>query len=142
MKKETQKIVSRYALQTEDECVKAVLTSEFESSDKSCSAEWILTDHCIERLSERGFTHRHLLMAIEYGQEYFKQGMIFFVVCSKRLPNGLSSYDRHKLTNMVVVVSSDATVVTCYNSDSGSKHIKRKRKNLCQEKSASRNWLN
>lgn len=141
MKNHTPKIVSRYTMNTENETAKAVLTSALESSGLTYSAEWILTDHCLERMRERGFTYRHLLMAIEYGKEYFKQGLIFFAASSKKLPKRLSSFDKHKLNDLVVVVSSDATIVTCYKSENGRKHIRRKRKNLCKEKSNSL-WLN
>lgn len=142
MKKKDKEILSSYSICTEDARVKAVLTSSIKSESTSCSTGWVLTDHCLERLKERSISHRHLLMALEYGEAHFKQGMTFFVVTSKNLPKNLTSFDRYKLENMVVVVSADAAIITCYKSPNGLKHIKKKRKNLWKCSSEDSNVLN
>jgi hypothetical protein len=135
MKKQSHQVVSQYKVTTEKNCSKAILTLEDTTSGEFCSTEWILTQHCLMRLSQRGFSYRHVLMAMEFGEEQFKQGMIFYVMTNKSLPPSLSVFDRAKLINMVVVVSMDASVLTCYKAPNGMKHVKRKSKILCKTNS-------
>lgn len=90
---------------------------------------WNLDGHARIRASQRGFNYKIILMAIEYGEVIYKQGLTFYVVKKKDLPSHLSNSEREKLNNMVVVTkSANQLIKTCYKASNGIKHITRKSK--------------
>ena len=87
--------------------------------------------HASKRIEQRGLSNEILYLAMDYGIPIFKQGLIFYVVTRKTLPVSLKSDLYEKLDNLVVVVSPDTNeIVTCYKSNNGLKHIKKKSKRL------------
>jgi hypothetical protein len=88
----------------------------------------------VKHLSQSWISYRHLLMAIEFGVATFKQGLIYYTVGSKNIPDYVDSDEARKLNNMVVVVSSDGVIITSYKSDNGIKHVRRKRSDLYKTK--------
>ena len=89
------------------------------------------TQHSLIRASQRNIYSKNISIAIEYGQEFFKQGLIFYVLGENNLPKNITHSERKKYENIVVVVSGDSnTILTCYRSKNPFKHIKKKQKNL------------
>jgi hypothetical protein len=117
-----------------------------QTTNSNLSLEWSVTDeklnkseklnfqfskHSYQRSQERNISSDRITTAIEYGKEFFKQGLIFYVLGENNLPKGLSPKERKKYKNLVVVVAGDDnTIVTCYRSKNPFKHVKMKRKEL------------
>jgi hypothetical protein len=98
---------------------------------KSQTIEMYLTDHVQERIIERGLSLDTLFYALEFGTEIYKQGLVFYVVLQKNLPDTLSSKKIQELNNIILVVDPNiAQIITCYKAKNASKHIKRKAKRL------------
>jgi len=98
---------------------------------KSQVIEMYLTKHAQARILERGFSHEIIFYALEFGKEVCKQGLVFYVVLNKNLPETLSSKKIQELNNIVLVVDPNiAQIITCYKATNASKHIKRKAKRL------------
>jgi len=88
------------------------------------------TNHSIIRSSQRGIDFAKISIALTYGQSYFKQGLNYFVLGEKDIPDFLSKEKSH-YKNIVVVVAGDSNqVITCYKSKNPIKFIKHKSKEL------------
>lgn len=89
------------------------------------------TNHSYKRANERNIKPEDISTVIEYGQAFFKQGLIYYVLGSNIFQN--SSIKKHcdKSKNMVVVVDGNSnTILTCYRSKNPFKHIKKKQNRL------------
>jgi hypothetical protein len=90
-----------------------------------------LSNHSQVRSQQRGISYDILNLALDYSEAIFKQGLIFFAVIQRLLPENMDHHLKEKLNNMVVVVSPESNeIVTCYRSENGIHHIKRKLKRL------------
>lgn len=107
-----------------------VMKCKHQEDPKVISTAWDLTEHCERRMRQRSIDSELLMMALEFGEEIFKQGAIFHVVTKKSMPTHLDATLRRKLENLVVMVSDDASVITCYRNKEGMKYIKKKSKYL------------
>lgn len=107
-----------------------ILSYDVRFPETQVHLEWKLSNHGKQRSIERNIPYEHIVMAIEYGVEFFKQNRIFYVVTSKSLPDQIESRLRNHLENLVVVVSKEGSVITCYKAKNGIKHIKLKSKRL------------
>ena len=86
------------------------------------------TTHSMKRASQRGITDKIIDLAIDYAQMFFKQGLVFYVVTSKCIPDAIQGNLREKLENLVIVTAGDSNqIITCYKSANAVKHIRRKR---------------
>ena len=85
--------------------------------------------HSYKRTQERSLSKDAIATTLEYGKAFFKQGLIFYVLGSKRN----SEKGKNKTTsNMVVVVSGDSElIITCYKNRNPFKYIRKKTKYLC-----------
>lgn len=89
------------------------------------------TDHSIARSAQRGISDREIILAMDYGTRFFKQGMVFYAVRKKDLPKDMKHGLREKLNNTVVVMSGDSNqIITCYRSANAMKHLKNKSKKI------------
>ena|SRR5450759_4974502 len=87
--------------------------------------------HSIQRSQQRGINQGLICLAMDYSEPIFKQGLIFYAVIEKLMPENMDHNLREKLNNLVVVVSPLSNeVVTCYWANKGIHHIKRKSKRL------------
>lgn len=85
------------------------------------------SSHSCIRAKNRGISTQDIWLAIDYGEIIQKQGMVFYVVLSKNLPNSLDTRTKERINNLVVVTNgSGAQILTCYKSKVASKHINRK----------------
>lgn len=90
-----------------------------------------LSNHSKARSQQRGISRDILYLALDYSIAIFKQGLIFFAVIDKLIPERVDHHLREKLNNLVVVVSPDENeIITCYRSADGVHHLKRKSKQL------------
>lgn len=90
-----------------------------------------LSEHADNRIAERNINPTHLMMAMEYGEQFFKQGLVFYAVPDKNIPKELDGKLRFQLNNLVVVLDpNSAEVITCYKSNNAVKYIKKKQKRL------------
>jgi hypothetical protein len=101
------------------------------SSQKECSIIFMHSKHSLQRASQRGLSKDKIAFTIEYGECYFKQGLVYYVLGEKKLSNNKSMNEKNNPKNIVVVVDEDSNMVlTCYKSENAHKKIKRKSKSL------------
>lgn len=90
-----------------------------------------LTNHSTERMIQRSISSVAVKIALIYGKAFFKQGLIFYVLGEKNLPEKLHAQLRKKCKNLVIVVAGDSDeIVTSYRCKNPFKHIKKKTKRL------------
>lgn len=90
-----------------------------------------LSFHSKVRSQQRGISKDLLFLALDYSMAIFKQGLIFFAVIDKLIPDNIDHHVREKLNKLVVVVSLESNeIVTCYRTNNGIHHINRKSKRL------------
>jgi hypothetical protein len=88
------------------------------------------TNHSLIRSEQRGIDNMMIMLVIEYGKLFQKQGLEFYVMGEKKLPNGIDHKLQGKLKNTVVVIGENGQIVTCYKGRAVLKHIQRKQKYL------------
>lgn len=96
-----------------------------------------MSRHSTERVNERDISDQALSIALIYGKAFFKQGLIFYVLGEKNMPELNDEKLQRKCKNLVVVVSGDSDeLITTYRSKNPFKHIKKKTKRLSRYRSA------
>jgi|TARA_B110000879_G_scaffold148679_1_gene192719 hypothetical protein len=112
---------------------KRVITIDVKDNKMNKIQEFKLTlsKHSSERINERNISNEALSIALIYGEVFFKQGLIFYVLGNKNLPALLDKKLQRKCQNLVVVVAGDSDeIITTYKSKNPYKHIKKKTKRL------------
>lgn len=103
--------------------------------DKTKKMHWMQikhTDHSQVRASQRGINSSRIAIVLSYGQIFFKQGMVFYILTENDIPDFLTKEKSH-LKNTVVVTSGDSNqVITCYKSKNAIRKIKQKPKSLAK----------
>jgi hypothetical protein len=108
------------------------LKIQFEVEDEKTNKIQILkfehTNHSLYRSDQRGISKSKISITLEYGTTFFKQGIIYYILSKKDIPNFLTK-DKSHLKNTVVIVSGDSNqVLTCYRSSNPLKNMKHKSK--------------
>ena len=97
---------------------------------ESIVINFIHTSHSNKRSSQRGVNNDKIIIALEYGNTTFKQGLLYYVLGENDIPAHLQHH-KNKFMNTVVIVSGDSDeIVTCYRSKNAVKNIKLKPKKL------------
>lgn len=87
--------------------------------------------HSRKRASQRSFDHNVLSNVLLLGSPFYKQGLIFYTVMERDIPEGLDHEMAEKIRNLVVVTGNhDHQIITCYYSKNAVKHLRRKGKEL------------
>ena len=93
--------------------------------------------HSMTRASQRGIDMDTIKLGMLYSNEFFKQGLIFYVVKTSYLPDSLTKQQRLKLENLVIVIAGDSNqIITCYKNKNAMHLIKRKSKRLSVKRNA------
>lgn len=101
-----------------------------EDTLKITSLNFRHTKHSFLRAAQRGIDNEKITTALEFGDNFFKQGLIYYVLGENNMPDRYKKESK-KLLNTVVVVSGDSNeVITCYRSKNPFKHLKKKSKKL------------
>lgn len=88
------------------------------------------TQHSYLRARQRGFNHQKIVAALQYGENIYKQGLIYFILGENNIPDSLCK-QKKQLKNTVVIVSGDSNqVITCYRSSNPFKNIRTKSEKL------------
>ena len=88
------------------------------------------TTHSLIRSTQRGISDHKMAAAILYGEPFYKQGLIYYVLGENTIPCALQN-QKSKVKNTIVIIDGDSdTILTCYRSKDPFKHIKRKSKTL------------
>jgi hypothetical protein len=85
--------------------------------------------HSFLRSCQRGLSKK-IITVLEYGECYFKQGLIFYILGERNLPKVLDKEATHVKNIVVVVDGSSNQIITCYHSNNPFKNIKIKSKQL------------
>ena len=84
--------------------------------------------HSQQRSKQRGIDKDKLSIALSYGNAYYKQGYIFYVLGEDQIPEYLTA-KKSKYVNTVVVTDSESDrIITCYRCKEPHRHIKKKSK--------------
>lgn len=87
--------------------------------------------HGLKRAAQRSLNYKTLLSVLLLGTVFFRQGMTFYTVMEKDIPEYYDHKKAEKLKNIVVVLGdNDDQIVTCYYADNAVRHLKRKSKIL------------
>ncbi len=92
----------------------------------------IPTIHALKRAYERGISSEMILDTVKHGELTRKQGLKYYVMLRKSLPNNLDPQYAERVTNTTVIVSKSDTIITVYKNKKSFKAIKRKSKHLRQ----------
>lgn len=88
------------------------------------------TEHSYLRARQRGFNYQKIVAALQYGENVYKQGLIYFILGENNIPDSLCKQKEH-LKNTVVIVSGDTNqIITCYRSANPFKNIRTKSEKL------------
>lgn len=91
------------------------------------------TEHSYLRARQRGFNNQKIVAALQYGENVYKQGLIYFILGENNIPASLSK-QKKQLKNTVVIVSGHSNqVITCYRSTNPFKNIRIKSERLCKK---------
>lgn len=91
----------------------------------------VLSQHSEERSIKRSISEQAIKIALIYGDTFYKQGLVYYVMGEKNVPELVHPQVRKKCKNLVVIASGDDhTVVTMYRSKNPFRHIKSKPKRL------------
>jgi hypothetical protein len=91
------------------------------------------TRHSYLRASQRGFNQLKIAATLQYGESVYKQGLIYFILGEKNIPDVLIK-QKEQLKNTVVIVSGDSNqVITCYRTSNPFKYIRTKSEKLCKK---------
>jgi|GEM_PF-1838900 len=85
--------------------------------------------HSLKRASQRSFDYDTLLSVLILGTPFYRQGMTFYTVMERDLPEDLDHTLVEKIKNLVVVLGdTNKQIVTCYYAGNAVRHLKRKGK--------------
>lgn len=91
------------------------------------------TEHSYLRARQRGFNHQKIIAVLQYGENVYKQGLIYFILGENNIPNSLSK-QKEQLKNTIVIVSGNSNqVITCYRNANPFKYIRTKSEKLCKK---------
>lgn len=91
------------------------------------------TEHSYLRACQRGLNREKIIAALQYGENVYKQGLIYFILGENNIPASLSK-QKEQLKNTVVIVSGNSNqVITCYRSADPFKYIRTKSEKLCKK---------
>lgn len=97
-----------------------------------------LTNHARERSAHRAINDQMIHDTIEYGRMIRKQGLRYYVMTEKCIPEEMPAQYQERVKNTVVILTSDNAVMTVYKNEDALKHIKRKPKRLARYSKGSR----
>lgn len=77
-----------------------------------------LTDHAVQRMSQRGIAKNDVELVMDYGKEIFAKGAVYYVIGKKEIKKyGKQEPRLKKLEGMRVITSTDDTkVITTYRN--------------------------
>lgn len=91
------------------------------------------TEHSYLRARQRGINNQKIIAALQYGENVYKQGLIYFILGENNIPDALCK-QKEQLKNTVVIVAGDSNqVITCYRSANPFKNIRTKSKSLSKK---------
>ena len=92
------------------------------------------TSHSRKRTAQRGIKLSWIDIVYSAGNYISKQGLRFFYMNKRDIKNYSPEMQKH-LQGLILVVSEDETLVTCYRNGAYIKDIKRKSKRLYKRSS-------
>lgn len=88
------------------------------------------TKHSYLRSRQRGLNQEKIVATLQYGENIYKQGLIYFILGENNIPDSLVK-EKERLKNTVVIVAGDSNqIITCYRSAKPFKNVRIKSKNL------------
>ncbi|PIP55071.1 MAG: hypothetical protein COX07_01870 [Bacteroidetes bacterium CG23_combo_of_CG06-09_8_20_14_all_32_9] len=107
--------------------MKTTVKNNQEMIEKSVKYDYTYSNHSKKRSSQRGINDETIQLALCYGKEFFKQGLIFIAVQTKLVPDYISGSLKKKLKNLVIVLAGDSDeLITCYKTSNSVKYITKK----------------
>ncbi len=97
-----------------------------------------LTHHARERSAHRAINKQMIQDTIEFGEMIRRQGLRYYVMAEKCIPEDMPAQYQERVKNTVVILTSDNAVMTVYKNEDALKHIKRKPKRIARYKKGNR----
>jgi hypothetical protein len=120
-------------MNTGNEHFQIAFKSEFDNSLSPVEFTFEHTKHSYLRACQRGFNRQKIVAALTYGENVYKQGLIYFILGENNIPEVLSK-QKNYLKNTVVIVSGKSNqIITCYRSANPFKNIRTKSEKLCKK---------
>jgi hypothetical protein len=88
-----------------------------------------MTNHAIVRASQRGIKKSIIEQLLQYGEVIKKQGLRYYFMTQNTL-KFLDLKLQDQLRNVVVILTADDYILTCYKNENALKSIKQKSKRL------------
>jgi len=92
------------------------------------------TIHSRKRSAQRAVCDSMIEIALMYGTEFLRQGLVFHVLGNKNIPGNIAANERKRYKNLVVVTDKSNEIITTYKNRNPFKYIKMKSKRLCKRK--------
>lgn len=107
-----------------------VFKAEQSETNESMEFSIFHSFHSKRRSSQRGLSNEKISMVLAYGFMVSKQGMDYYILRSRDIPEHLQHL-KSELENTVVLLASDGCIITCYRGKKSIfKHIYKKSKTL------------
>ncbi|BDD02181.1 DUF4258 domain-containing protein [Persicobacter psychrovividus] len=90
-----------------------------------------ITEHAKRRCQQRNIKITDLQAVVTYGNIKHRQGLRFYTVSRRDLPENINNKQADKLCRLVVVLDLvQAVVITTYFNDRPAKHVRKKGKRM------------
>lgn len=100
-------------------------------ANKEFFFQYALSKHASRRTKQRGISSKLIAFCLQYAKVICKQGLCFYYMGKKNIPDQVPVQMRKKLNNLVLVCNeNDGCIITSYYCAHGLSHIKKKRKQL------------
>ena len=86
----------------------------------------IPTIHALKQAYRRGITPEMIQDTINYGKLIRKQGLTFYVMLKKLVPQDFTPQYQEKIKDTTVILSARGTIVTVYKNKHAFKSIRKK----------------
>lgn len=111
--------------------MKNIKLSVVSESNLKYEIDYHLTDHALKRSLCRSIDLASIGICLLYGKPIFKQGITFYYVQKRLLPEDILRGKIAKLKDLVVVCDDNTgTIITTYRCSKGNIHIRKKCKEL------------
>ncbi len=92
--------------------------------------------HSMQRSKQRGISREQIAIVTEYGTCMYGQGLTYYVLGKKDVPNALKK-QASKFENTIVIIGANGDqIVTCYRNNNPFQWIKHKSKELSRRQVA------
>lgn len=88
-----------------------------------------ITDHVDSRMAKRAIRKEAISIALLYGEQFCKQGLVFHALGENKVPHYLHPQVHKNCRNLIVVTNENSgVIITSYRNNDPMRYIKKKAK--------------